>query len=408
MSEFARKLPNDTLTAALTPSARARSAAALAYLAQHLSEPEAWLRFDEFMALALTHPEFGYYTAGEPPFGALPTTSDFTTAPESTPLFAWTLARQIAQIFDRTGSARILEVGAGSGRLAHDLLSVLPMLGCPAATYQIVEISPALRARQQQLLSPWQSQVSWCDTLPTRIEGCVIANELLDALPVRRFQRDALGRIDELGVAWRQGQLVWATRPASAAFAQRAASCLEFAGVPQGLPYTSEIGLAAQAWVAELAARLHNGVALLIDYGFPMREFYHPQRVEGTLMCHLRHQAHDNALFAPGAQDLTAHIDFSAIANAATAAGAQVLGYTSQARFLINAGLDQACHDLLNAEAFDALARQRALGGAQRLVSEAEMGELFKVIAIGKGERVPAHHASDWLGFQVRDRRDSL
>lgn len=403
----------DALWQALSPQAQSRSQRAIAHLADHFKRHNeaapVWMPFDVYMDFALNHPQFGYYTAGEVPFGAWPVNSDFITAPESTPLFGQTLALQVAEILARTASSTILEIGPGSGRLAYDLLTALQAQGISQVRYQLLETSPRLRAQQACLLAPYLERVQWLNQLPEApISGCVIANELLDALPVKRFVRTAQGEFAELGVVWRDAQLAWATRATMAPWVHLAQARLHAAGVPEGIEYVSEIGIAAEAWVSTLSARLDNGVALLIDYGFPGAEFYHPQRSMGTLMCHVRHHAHDNPLFAPGAQDITAHIDFSAMAQAACQSGARVLGYLNQGRFLINAGLMET-YATRRADPQLSGVEQHGLDNAvQRLTSEAEMGELFKVLAITRLVKASDGDILECCGFHYRDRTASL
>ncbi|EWM50641.1 S-adenosyl-L-methionine-dependent methyltransferase family protein [Bordetella holmesii 70147] len=367
------------------------------HLRQHIATLGGWLSFDHWMALALYAPGLGYYTAGSVKLAsnaghAREPGGDFVTAPELTPLYAYTLARQAAQWLQATGTSRILEFGAGSGALAEGVLAELDRLGIQVE-YAIVEVSADLRARQQRRLAPRGARVQWLDHLPDSFEGVVLANEVLDAMPVRLFHFAEDGQVLERGVGWQQG-FVWQDRPADPALARTLAARLP------ALPgYVSEINLQGEAWVREMGHWLKRGAALLVDYGFPQREYYHPQRAGGTLMCHLRHHAHADPFVAPGMQDITAHVDFTAMADAALDAGLQVLGYTSQARFLMNAGL----LDLLGRlDPTDSRAYAQATAPVQKLLSEAEMGELFKVLAIGRD--VPAGS----IGFARGDRRDTL
>ena len=355
------------------------------------SQPHGFLPFQEWMHEALYAPGLGYYTAGNTKFGATLPTGDFTTAPEMTPLFGATLATQVADILQACGSVQVLEFGAGSGALAAALIPALRAQGIEPQ-YRILEVSPDLRARQQQRLQPLAADVLWLDTLPQGFRGAVVANEVLDAMPAVLFQWSADGQLLEVGV--REA----ATGEAGVPFelATRTASVtLQQAVAPRmpSLPgYQSEINLQAEAWVRGLGNWLDHGAALLIDYGFPQREYYHPQRAEGTLMCHFRHHAHANALLHPGLQDITTHVDFTAMADAALEGGLDVLGYTSQARFLINAGLPALLEQASPAD----------ISAVQKLLSEAEMGELFKVLAVGRGIDPPLR------GFVRGDRRDFL
>ncbi|MCW5575355.1 MAG: SAM-dependent methyltransferase [Burkholderiales bacterium] len=335
-----------------------------------------WIGFARYMELALYAPGLGYYSAGSRKLGAA---GDFTTAPEMSPLFGRVLARQIAPLVNEDLSD-IIELGAGSGALAVTLLAELAALDRLPRQYHILEVSADLRERQQArvaaALPGLLPRVQWLDRLPERMNAVVIGNEVLDALPVHRIRRTG-GRTQELGVSVDGGgRFTWACRPAFPALA---------AAVPE-LPedYETEIGLAAQALVADLGRRLERGLLLFFDYGFPAHEFFHPQRDRGTLMCHYRHHAHDDPFLWPGLQDITAHVDFSAVARAAPQL--ELLGYASQAQFLINGGITGLLSEIPAADA----ARYAPLAAqAQKLLSPAEMGELFKVIALGRGVAGP-------------------
>nr|WP_246600627.1 SAM-dependent methyltransferase [Candidimonas humi] len=383
------------------------------------------------MRLALYEPGLGYYAAGNTKFGSDKPTGDFATAPELTPLFGRTLAMQAAEILRDCGSNRILEFGAGSGALAASVIEALDELGLPVQ-YQILEISAELRQRQEQRLARYGKRVSWLQELPENFEGCVLANEVLDAMPVTLFRWDAEGELHEIGVGVSAlaGHTDTMTREQSLACAGRAARVGPAASdepdapfvylerparaelrdiVAQRMPplpgYRSEINLQAEAWVRQMGQWLRRGAALLIDYGFPQHEYYHPQRAGGTLMCHFRHHAHAEPLILAGLQDITAHVDFTAMADAALDGGLEVLGYTSQSRFLLNAGLPRALaglEGLEGLEGLDAASRAGALAPVQRLVSETEMGELFKVLAVGRGLEHPL------TGFATGDRRHRL
>ncbi len=348
-----------------------------------------WISFAHYMELALYAPGLGYYSAGSHKLGA---TGDFITAPELSPLFGRVLARQIAPLIS-AGIDDIIELGAGSGALAVALLEELAAIDRLPRQYRILEVSADLRERQQAriaaALPALQPRVQWLDRPPERINAIVIGNEVLDALPVHRI-RIVDGRAQELGVSLDgNGRFVWACRPAFPALAAAA----------QALPeaYETEIGLAAQALVADLAQRLESGLLLFFDYGFPAHEFFHPQRDRGTLMCHYRHHAHDDPFLWPGLQDITAHVDFSAIARAAPRL--ELLGYASQAQFLVNGGIT----DLLAAVPASDVKRYAPLAAqAQKLMSPAEMGELFKVIALGRNLHAPLQ------AFRRGDRSHTL
>ncbi|MEW6330851.1 MAG: SAM-dependent methyltransferase [Pseudomonadota bacterium] len=349
--------------------------------------------FDRFMELALYAPGLGYYVAGTRKFGAH---GDFITAPELGPLFARCLARPCRSLLTGLDGGDILEAGAGSGALAADLLLELESLGQVPERYLVLELGAELRARQQQTIERraphLAGRVQWLSDLPGNFRGMVLANEVLDAMPVSRFRVTENG-VNELCVAWDNEGFVWREKPAGAALRER----IEALRLPAG--YSSEINLRAEAWVRRAAENLKQGAMLLIDYGFPRAEFYHAQRAQGTLMCHYRHQAHDDPLRLAGLQDITAHVDFTAIAEAGVDAGLDLLGYTSQAAFLLGCGLEQimAASDPDEVRTHLALTQQ-----VKKLTLPHEMGELFKVLALGRGVREPLP------GFTLQDRRGRL
>lgn len=331
-----------------------------------------WISFARYMELALQ----AYYGRSDRQFGAR---GDFVTAPELGSLFARTLARQLKGL-----APPILELGAGTGALAEALLKEL---NCE---YLILETSAALRSRQAERLG---GRVRFLETLPQAFRGVIIANEVVDAMPVHAVTWEAEG-IAERGVRFKEEEeLAWEERPAAGAVLE-AAKAIE---VP--VPYESEIGLAGRAWMRSLGERLESGVILVIDYGFPRREYYHPQRSMGTLMCHAGHRAHGDPFLHPGEQDITAHVDFSALAQAARESGLDVLGYATLAQFLVNCGIT----DVLEQANLDNALRYAPIAAeAQRLLSPAEMGELFKVLAVGRGVKRPL------LGFSRGDRSNTL
>ena len=348
-----------------------------------------WIGFDRYMQLALYQPGLGYYSGGSRKFGA---DGDFVTAPETSPLFGACLATQCAQWFESV-PASVVEFGAGSGTMAAHLLNELQRLQVHPLGYDIIELSGELRERQRQtisMLAPASlARVRWLDRMPESLSGVVLGNELLDAMPVRLFQIRE-GEIFERGVALAAdpggpSTFCFQDRPAGRDFAALVAASLSRAGWPAqpAWPqrYGSELGQTAGAWVASVSQRLRNGVLLLLDYGFPAAEYYHPQRSQGTLMCHYRHRSHADPFFVPGLQDISAHVDFSAVADAAAAGGAELLGYTSQAHFLLNCGLLDKLAALPQTRGLDQARQSQAV---QTLVSEAEMGELFKVLALGR------------------------
>ncbi len=365
-----------------------------AVLRERIQGAGGWLSFEDWMGAALYAPGLGYYSAGSAKLGA---PGDFTTAPETGPLFGQALARQVAQVLRASGSATVLEFGAGSGALAASLIPALRGLG-QAVDYRIIELSADLRARQAERLASLEGGAQWLDAPPENFSGCVIANEVLDAMPAALLRWNAEGRVEVLGVGLDERPdapcpFRWEARPAPAELAAALA-----ARMPPLPGYRTELNRQAEAWVRGMGRWLTRGAALLIDYGFPQAEFYHPQRAQGTLMCHFRHHAHDQALILAGLQDITTHVDFTAMADAALEGGLEVLGYASQARFLLNTGLA----GLVGTPGGDAAERARQLAALNLLVSEAEMGELFKVLAIGRGLDEPL------LGFVRGDRRDRL
>ncbi|MFC4160199.1 class I SAM-dependent methyltransferase [Chitinimonas lacunae] len=372
---------------------QAASEALSARLHARLAET-GWLSFADFMREALYAPGLGYYSGGSRKFGAA---GDFVTAPELSPLFGAAMARPLAQVLDEIGGS-ILEAGAGTGRLALDILSELDRLGRLPERYLILELSAELAERQRQTLAQRPdllARVAWLDRLPQRLVGAVIGNEVLDAMPCRLL-RQRQGQWQERGVVAAGQGFAWEDRPLHE---PELAAQLPPGDYPEG--YTTEVQSEAQGFVASLFEVVERGALLLLDYGFPAAEFYHPQRHGGTLMCHYRHHAHDDPLFWPGLQDITCHIDFSAIWRAATLAGWRLEGYTSQASFLLDAGLLEllARHDPADARHYAPVA-----AAVQRLLSPAEMGELFKAIGFSKDMQLDGLLA----GFRRDDRSAAL
>jgi SAM-dependent MidA family methyltransferase len=358
-----------------------------------LARSDGWMPFSRYMGLALYAPGLGYYSAGAAKLGAA---GDFVTAPELSPLFARTLARQVAQVLEITGGD-VLELGAGSGRLAFDLLLELAELGVLPERYRILDISPDLIARQRALLATLPAElaarVTWVDEPDEHFVGVMLGNEVLDALPVNvvAWRRDGLY---ERGVTVdEEGNFSWVEKRLG-----KGLLGMHAAQLPVEPDYVSEINLAAPALIRTLASRLKRGVMLWIDYGFPEAEYYHPQRVTGTLMCHYRHRAHDDPFHLPGLTDITAHVDFSAVAQAGLDADLDLLGYTTQESFLIGCGIT----DLLARVEPGSSEYLRRVAPVQKLLSPAEMGELFKIIALGRGVTAPLQ------GFNRGDRRASL
>jgi SAM-dependent MidA family methyltransferase len=344
---------------------------AAARIAQEIAAAGGWIPFARYMQLALHEPGVGYYASGARKFGA---GGDFVTAPELGSLFGRSLARALA------GFPAVLEIGAGSGALAEVLVETLQ------CEYLILETSAELRARQAARLG---TRVHFVNAFPADFKGAVLANEVVDAMPVHVVHWTHNG-ILERGVTW---PLAWSDRPAEGDLLE-AARKIE---VPA--PYVSEINLLAAPWMRHLVERLAEGAIFVIDYGFPRREYYHPQRSSGTLMCHYRQRAHADPFAHPGEEDITAHVDFTALAEAAHEAGAEALGYATQAQFLVNCGITEVLAEV-NAE--NALHYAPIAAQAQKLLSPAEMGELFKVLAVGRGLKRPLP------GFSHGDRLHTL
>lgn len=362
-------------------------------IADRIAGAGGWISFADYMTLALYAPGLGYYAGGAHKFGAA---GDFVTAPELTPLFGQTLATQAVQIL-HVSTPEILELGAGSGRLAVDLLGELARLDCLPMRYAILEVSPDLRQRQQarirQEIPGLADRVVWLDGLPENFSGLVIGNEVLDALPVHLVRRQD-GTWLERGVGTGEGGFFWSDRPIEAGALFDAAQALPS---PDG-DYVTEINLAAPAMIRSLAERLVCGALLFIDYGFSRAEYYYPERRNGTLMCHYRHRAYDDPFHLPGLADITAHVDFTAIADAALEGGLDVPGYASQANFLFNCGL----LDRLSALEPGSLDYIKQTSRVQKLVQPTEMGELFKVMALARGVEAPLR------GFRRGDLRHQL
>ena len=371
-------------------------------IAAEIARHGGWLSFARYMEMALYEPGLGYYSNPGQVFGAA---GDFVTAPELTPLFGATLARQVSPWLKDpalAGSGQVvLEVGGGSGMLAAQLLNALDNMGHHEVRYLILELSAERREHQRQTLKSLapglMDRVGWLDTFPESFSGVVVANELLDAMPVQLFewQADTEAELQELGVTWVDGRFAWAPRPADAVLTETVTALRNRLG-PEGAqwhsPYRSEVCPAQQAWMRTLADCMTAGVVMLLDYGFAAPEYYHPQRDQGTLMCHYRHRSHADPFLWPGLSDITAHVDFTALARAATTEGFSLVGYTSMAAFLLNAGLLDELADLPREPESFWFAQAQAV---QQLISEAEMGELFKVIAFEKNLR----EAASVLGF---------
>jgi SAM-dependent MidA family methyltransferase len=352
-------------------------------IADEIRRHNGWISFARYMELALYAPDLGYYSGGSAKLGK---DGDFTTAPELTPLFGKTLAQVIKGLIQQS-QPQILEFGAGTGRLAFDILTELKALGALPTHYIIVELSGELRARQEVLLHEFP-QVSWLDQLPDAFSGVVVGNEVLDAMPVHLLLKTEHGWC-ERGLTLENEQLIYREQPCVASLWQQIPDA---DNLPIG--YLTEVHPLARAFMTSLAhmlcagQRLHasGGAAILIDYGFPQSEYYLAQRDQGTLMCHYRHHSHPDPLYLPGLQDITAHVDFTAMAIAAVEGGLEMLSYTSQAAFLLDAGIGDVLLRTSPDEHLRYLAQANAL---QRLTSPAEMGELFKVLVVGCGMELP-------------------
>jgi SAM-dependent MidA family methyltransferase len=372
--------------------AHSLTTAMLARVHKAILAAEGWLPFDQFMALALYEPGLGYYANQQPKFGSMPQSgSDFVTAPELSALFGATLAQQVAEALSATGTDEVWEFGAGSGALAHQLLTELQRLGCKIQRYNIMDLSSTLKLRQQTRLAEFGNQVQWLHQWPDSMQGVVVGNEVLDAMPVKLLHR-IKGEWHERGViaavhSDNPDGLAWEDRPTG----------LRPPVEPLGEhDYLTEIQPQGEAFVASLAERLlaseKGGAAFFLDYGFPESEYFHPERHMGTVMCHQAHQADPHPLASVGLKDITAHVNFTGIALAGQDAGLQVLGYTSQGRFLLNLGLAERMAQSVLVERAQAM----------KLVSEHEMGELFKVLGFATHEHWQAQ------GFAAGDRSHRL
>ena len=362
-----------------------------AYLAEKQELP-----FVEFMQLALYAPGEGYYSAGLQKFG---THGDFITAPELTPLFGKTLANQCQQILSTLESPILFEFGAGTGALCVDILSHLDTLNCLPESYCILELSANLRDRQQELIQQkvphLANRVQWLERWPeTSFNGVILANEVLDAMPVHRFMKTDKGILESYVVLNEHNQLTEIFKPCTN---PRLLTYINNHLTLETVPYLSEANLFLDDWLLSIYSMINQGAVLLIDYGFPRHEYYHPDRNQGTLMCHYRHHSHPSPLLHPGEQDITAHVDFTHVAEAGQQAGFHIAGYTNQASFLLANGLLSLVHPLEKEhEQFQA---KQAI---KQLTQPSEMGELFKVIALTKNIEI------DLSGFQLQDKRVSL
>jgi SAM-dependent MidA family methyltransferase len=385
------------------PAAAAHSAHLVELIRQAIAaSPTASMSFAQYMELALYAPGLGYYSASLSKLGPA---GDFVTAPEISPLFGRCIARQCSRILAELRGGEILELGAGSGRLAADLLLEMERLKSLPERYSILDTSADLQARQQTHLHASVphlcSMIRWLDSLPEdRFTGIILANEVVDALPVHRFCITDQG-IEELRVGNGQaGRFIWIKEPATEPeLIERVESIQSALDIPLSIPYLSELNLLLGPWIASLTERLERGLLLFIDYGYPRREYYHPERRMGTLICHYRQRAHPDPLILTGLQDITAFVDFTAVAEAASRCGLEVAGYTSQAHFLIASDLDKLLLELQSQEPNHYLDYARQ---AKLLTLPGEMGERFKIMALTKDWHLPLH------GLQRFDQRGRL
>jgi SAM-dependent MidA family methyltransferase len=383
----------------LTPDEVAHSARLVERIRAAMDEAGGRIGFARFMEMALYEPGIGYYSAGARKFGA---SGDFITAPEAAPVFSRCMAAQCAEVLQSLGGGDVLELGAGSGAMAAAMLAELGQLKSLPARYLILDVSADLRERQRETLAGavphLLERVRWLDRLPDSLVGVVVANEVLDAMPVERFVvRD--GCILAIGVEWRSGRFECVESPAVPGLRDRIERVLTEAGAHWPDGYSSELNAGLEPWLASVADSLERGVMLFVDYGLPRRELYAAERSSGTLLCHFRHRLHDDPLVNVGLQDITAWVDFTAVAEAAECAGLRVAGYTTQAHFLIGNDLARRVAEASQADLGQRvnLARQAML-----LTLPGEMGERFRVIALAKGYDSPLR------GFAVRDLSHTL
>ncbi|TAK77024.1 MAG: SAM-dependent methyltransferase [Gammaproteobacteria bacterium] len=373
----------------MTPS----SNSLIHFIREKIAAAGGQLSFDQFMGCALYHPEFGYYNSARFDIGK---EGDFITAPEISPLFAQCFARQCLQIWATLPERTLLELGAGTGRLARDLLNEFDRLGSPPDHYFIYEPNLGLRKKQQACLP--SARVQWLDHLPSEFSGVIVANEVLDALPVHCFRIDRDG-VKERCVMWENNEFQWKISvPTSAELREEIVKLCDLYGLETG--YESEINLNLSPFIQAIAAALKAGAIFFIDYGYGQREYYHPQRRQGTLTCFYQHRHHANPLISVGLQDITAHVDFTRVAESAVQYGCDVLGYTTQAAFLLACGLmELAAEAEKNLSAADEFALHQAI---KLLTLPTEMGERIKVMALGK------QLGSPLVGFDLQDRRRDL
>lgn len=362
------------------------------YIFQQIKNAGGNIRFSDFMNYSLYAPGLGYYTAGAHKLGKL---GDFMTAPEISPLFAQSIAKQFYQVLTQLSSGNILELGAGSGAFAKDLLLELEKQNCLPEHYFILEISADLRDRQQHYLKKncphLLKKIQWIDTLPQEFKGIIFANEVIDAMPVHLFEMTTTG-IQERSVITEIDHFAWKLTP----------SCTELENFLKNLHfpvgYQSEVNLTVKPWIQSLAECLHQGLILLIDYGYGRQEYYHPDRMQGTLSCFYRHYRHDNPFLYPGLQDITAHVDFTSVVESGVTNGLNFAGYTTQTYFLFACGL----LEIAAAQKLDAIELYQQSQAIKKLTLPSEMGELIKVIGLTKNLDFSL------IGFSLQDRSRDL
>jgi len=383
----------------LSPEESAHSEQLVQRIREAIDAARGWISFERFMEMSLYEPGLGYYSAGSTKLGS---EGDFVTAPEISPLFSRCLANQCAQVLETVTGGSILELGAGSGVMAADVLTELDRQQKTPARYLILEVSADLRERQRALLQRrlphLMERIEWLDRLPEDFRGVLLANEVLDALPIQRFRIRGL-QVNQLGVTWQLGRLDWSEVHADSTLESKVREIEFQLGEPFADGYTSELNLRLQPWIAGISAAMKEGAAFFIDYGLPRRQYYAASRNTGTMLCHFRHRFHDDPLINVGVQDIGAWVDFTEVAEAAVGAGMSVAGYTTQAHFLIGNGIEQF---LAPKDDEEIAARLQMARQAMLLTLPGEMGERFKVIGLTKGLELPLR------GFSVRDLAASL
>jgi len=371
-----------------------------ARIQKEIIEQQGSINFNQFMELALYEPGLGYYAAGSTKLGE---SGDFITAPELSSVYSFCLARQCQQVLNTIDQGKIFELGPGTGKMACDILQELERLNCLPNEYLLLETSADLRERQQDRVKKCvphlEGIIHWLDTLPTnKINGIIIANEVLDAMPVHRIVVHG-DFCEELYVGFEEGKFVWIKKPLNEKLTLETEKELKTLVNKLSQGYTSEINTNIHALISSLAEFLQQGVMLLVDYGYPRQEYYHPQRINGTLLCHYRHRVHSDPFFYPGLQDITSSVNFTRVAEAAVDTGLDVRGYTTQAHFLISCGLDEIVKQQESVCGIDSVKLSNQI---KMLTMPGEMGERFKVIALTKNIGIPL------LGFQFVDLRAKL